>query len=72
MNFQLCRCIIIPQNFQEDTTGWDLEIGPQIAEISQVLQTYPKYVDKSVASILFLRAFITMEYSSEDRDDKML
>lgn len=34
--------------------------------------THPKYVERSVARILFLSAFITMEYSSELRDDKIL
>lgn len=34
--------------------------------------THPKYVERSVARILFLSAFITIEYSSELRDDKIL
>lgn len=41
--------------------------------ITQIgFSTHPKYVERSVARILFLSAFITIEYSSELRDDKIL
>lgn len=52
-------------------TRWD-ELFLVLFSYPIGFSTHPKYVERSVARILFLSAFITMEYSSELSEDKIL